>query len=30
MLKMKGIDASAAFIERHAKLLTQNEEGWVK
>lgn len=30
MLKMKGIDASAAFVERHAKLLTQNEEGWVK
>lgn len=30
MLKMKGIDASTAFVERHAKLLTRNEEGWVE
>ena len=28
MLKMKGYDASAAFIERHARLLQQNQGGW--
>jgi HPr kinase/phosphorylase len=27
MLKMKGFDASAAFIERHARLLQQRDEG---
>ena len=28
MLKMKGIDASAAFIERHARLLQLHDDGW--
>ena len=28
MLRMKGIDASAAFIERHARLLQQESGGW--
>ncbi|MEJ8569640.1 HPr(Ser) kinase/phosphatase [Elongatibacter sediminis] len=28
MLRMKGIDASAAFIERHARLLQQDNGGW--
>lgn len=28
MLRMKGIDASAAFVERHARLLQQDNGGW--
>ncbi len=28
MLKMKGFDASAAFVDRHARLLQQRNEGW--
>ena len=28
MLKMKGYDAAAAFVERHAKLLEQGKGGW--
>ena len=28
MLKMKGFDASAAFVDRHARLLQQRDEGW--
>lgn len=28
MLKMKGFDASAVFVERHARLLQQRDEGW--
>ncbi len=28
MLRMKGIDASAAFIERHARMLQQESGGW--
>ena len=30
MLKMKGYDASATFIERHARLLQQRQRGWSK
>ena len=28
MLRMKGIDASAAFVERHTRLLEQETRGW--
>jgi HPr kinase/phosphorylase len=28
MLKMKGYDAAAAFVERHAKLLQEDSGGW--
>jgi HPr kinase/phosphorylase len=28
MLKMKGFDAAAAFVDRHARLLQQRDEGW--
>jgi len=28
MLKMKGFDASAAFVERHARLLQLRDDGW--
>lgn len=28
MLRMKGFDASAAFVERHARLLLQESQGW--
>jgi HPr kinase/phosphorylase len=28
MLRMKGYDAAAAFVERHARLLQQDEKGW--
>ena len=30
MLKMKGYDASSAFVERHAKLLQQREGSWTE
>jgi HPr kinase/phosphorylase len=30
MLKMKGFDAAAAFVDRHARLLQQRDEGWPK
>ena len=30
MLKMKGYDAAAAFVERHARILQQREGGWPK
>ena len=30
MLKMKGYDAAAAFVERHARILQQRESGWPK
>jgi HPr kinase/phosphorylase len=29
MLRMKGFDASAAFVERHAKLFAQRDDGLV-
>ncbi|HKX54627.1 MAG TPA: HPr(Ser) kinase/phosphatase [Xanthomonadales bacterium] len=28
MLRMKGFDAAAAFVERHARLLQQDSKGW--
>lgn len=28
MLKMRGYDAAAAFVERHARLLQEDSEGW--
>ena len=30
MLKMKGYDAAAAFVERHARIVQQRESGWPK